>query len=163
MAVDPIEFRRTLGRFATGVTVVTTLDGEADHGMTVNSFTSVSLDPPLVLVCSDKKAESYELMNKSKIFAVNVLTEDQKEVSVNFSRHELKPIRFRNLKVRREITGAAILEDAIAFIDCRVIALHDAGDHGIFVGQVEKLGYRDGKDPLLFYAGKYRKIGLQID
>jgi len=157
-----MEFRRTLGRFATGVTIVTTLDGKTDHGMTVNAFTSVSLDPPLVLVCCDKKAESYELMKKSKVFAVNILSDSQKQVSVKFSRHELKPIRFQNFKIRREVTGAAVLQDAIAFMDCRVVAIHNAGDHEIFVGQVEKLGYKEGSDPMLFYAGKYRKIGPEI-
>jgi flavin reductase (DIM6/NTAB) family NADH-FMN oxidoreductase RutF len=162
MPIDPMEFRRTLGRFATGVTIVTTLEGKTDHGMTVNAFTSVSLEPPLVLVCCDKKAESYELMKKSKVFAVNILSDSQKQVSVNFSRHELKAIRFQNLKIRREVTGAAVLQDALAFIDCRVVAIHNAGDHEIFVGQVEKLGYKDGSDPLLFYAGKYRKIGPEI-
>ncbi|MBM3897387.1 MAG: flavin reductase [Thaumarchaeota archaeon] len=162
MPIDPMEFRRTLGRFATGVTIVTTLDGKADHGMTVNAFTSVSLDPPLVLVCCDKKAESYELLKKSRVFAVNVLQDNQKQVSINFSRHELKPIRFQNLKIRREVTGAAILEDAAVFIDCRVVAVYDEGDHDIFVGQVEKLGCKEGSDPLLFYAGKYRKIGPEI-
>ena len=162
MPIDPMEFRRTLGRFATGVTIVTTLDGKTDHGMTVNAFTSVSLDPPLVLVCCDKKAESYELMKKSKVFAVNILSDSQKQVSVNFSRPELKPIRFQNFKIRREVTGAAVLQDAIAFMDCRVVTIHNAGDHEIFVGQVEKLGYKEGSDPMLFYAGKYRKIGPEI-
>jgi len=160
--MDAMEFRRTLGRFATGVTIVTTLDGKTDHGMTVNAFTSVSLDPPLVLVCCDKKAESYEQLKKSRVFAVNVLSDGQKQISVNFSRSELKPIRFQNLKIRREATGAAIIEDAMAFIDCRVVAMHEAGDHVIFVGRVEKLGYKEGSDPLLFYAGKYRKIASEI-
>ena len=162
MSIDPIEFRRTLGHFATGVTIVTTLDGKTDHGMTVNAFSSVSLDPPLVLVCCDRKAESYELLKKSKVFVVNMMSESQKQVSVNFSRHELKSIRFQNLKIRREVTGAAVLEDAIAFIDCKVVAIHEAGDHEIFVGQVEKLGYKEGSDPVLFYTGKYRKIGPEI-
>ena len=162
MPIDPTEFRRTLCRFVTGVTIVTTLEGKTDHGITVNAFTSVSLDPPLVLVCCDRKAESYELLKKSKVFAVNILSDSQKQISVNFSRHELKPIRFQDLRIRREVTGAAVIEDAIAFIDCRVVAMHDAGDHEIFVGQVEKLGYKEGSDPLLFYAGKYRKIGPEI-
>jgi len=162
MPIDPMEFRRTLGRFATGVTIVTTLDGKTDHGMTVSAFSSVSLDPPLVLVCCDKKAESYELLKKSRVFAVNMLSESQKQVSVNFSSHDLKSIRFQNLKIRREVTGAAVFEDAIAFIDCKVVAIHEAGDHEIFVGQVEKLGYKERSNPALFYAGKYRKIGVEI-
>jgi flavin reductase (DIM6/NTAB) family NADH-FMN oxidoreductase RutF len=162
MPIDPMEFRRTLGRFATGVTIVTTLDGNVDHGMTVNAFASVSLEPPLVLVCCDKKAESYELLKKSRVFAVNILRDDQKQISTNFSRYELKPIRFQNLKIRRVVTGAAIFEGAMAFIDCRVVGVHDAGDHDIFIGQVEKLGYKEGSDPLLFYAGKYRRIGPEI-
>ena len=157
-----MEFRGTLGRYATGVTIVTTLDGKTDHGMTVNAFASVSLDPPLVLLCCDKKAESYEFLKQSKVFAVNILSDGQKQISVNFSKHELKPIRFQNLKIRREVTGAAVIQDATAFIDCRVVAIHNAGDHEIFVGQVEKLGYKEGFDPLLFYAGKYRKIGPEV-
>jgi flavin reductase (DIM6/NTAB) family NADH-FMN oxidoreductase RutF len=162
MGIDPLEFRKTLGHFATGVAVVTTSHGDSDHGLTVNAFTSVSLDPPLVLVCIDKKAESYGIMKKSRIFAINILSEKQKEQSLNFSRHELKDIRFRNLKVKREVTGAPIIEDAIAYLDCKVVEIYDGGDHDIFVGAVQKLAFREA-DPLLFYAGKYRKIGSQID
>ena len=162
MGIDPLEFRKALGHFATGVTVVTTSHENADHGLTVNAFTSVSLDPPLVLVCIDKKAESYWVMKKSRIFAINILSEKQKEQSVNFSRHELKDIRFRNLMLKREVTGAPIIEDSIAYLDCKVVEIYDGGDHDIFVGAVQKLAFREA-DPLLFYAGKYRKIGSQID
>ena len=162
MGIDPLEFRKALGHFATGVTVVTTSLGDADHGLTVNAFSSLSLDPPLVLVCIDKKAESYEILKKSRIFAVNILSVKQEDQSVNFSKHELKDIRFHKLKVKRGATGAPIIEDAIAYLDCKVVEIYDGGDHDIFVGAVQKLAFHEA-DPLLFYTGRYRKIGSQID
>ncbi|NYZ14904.1 flavin reductase family protein [Azospirillum sp. RWY-5-1] len=157
MDFDSREFRSALGCFATGIAVITAVsaDGHA-VGVTVNSFSSVSLDPPLVLYCLGKAAQSFDALASADSFAVNVLAEDQKELSVRFSRSALQD-RFAGLSVTTGVTGAPILDGCLATLDCTREAMHDAGDHIIIVGRVQGLTSRDGR-PLLYYRGAYAEL-----
>ncbi len=153
-AFDSLDFRRTLGRFATGVTVVTMVapDGEA-YGITINAFMSVSLDPPLIAVSLDRSARAYETMAASERFAVSVLGEHQMAVSDRFAGrpvlHDPEPFE--------EFAGFPVVPGAIAHIVCRMHASFEAGDHTIFVGRVEALRTAPG-DPLIFERGRYTQL-----
>lgn len=148
-----------MGRFATGVTVVTTRLGGEVHGMTANAVTSVSLEPPLVLVCVDKTADTHDILARAGVFALNVLSREQERLSEHFSKKETEGAhRLDEFSHRAAATGAPILEGCLAYLDCRVTAQHPGGDHTIFVGEVVEAGsLRDG-EPLLFYQGRYTKL-----
>lgn len=155
MAVDPESFRRALRRFATGVTVVTVdYDGEL-HGMTASSFASVSLEPPLILVCLDKSSRTRALILEKGTFAVNVLADDQEPVSRSFSKRGLKP--FDELAHHPGAKGDPLLDGAISWLECRLDQMVEAGDHDIFVGEVFAAADGDGA-PLLYYDQKYRSL-----
>lgn len=154
---DSTEFRRVMGMFATGVTVVTTLTQEGrPHGLTANAFMSVSLDPPLVLVSIDKKTETHAHLRAAGRFCVNVLRETHKELSDKFA--SKSPDKFEGVAYRTEATGSPVLEDALAWIDCEVAQAYEGGDHTLFLGKVVALGRSEGS-PLLFFAGKYHRLG----
>jgi flavin reductase (DIM6/NTAB) family NADH-FMN oxidoreductase RutF/ubiquinone/menaquinone biosynthesis C-methylase UbiE len=156
MSFDPAEFRKVLGHFATGVTVVTTShEGEA-HAMTVSSFASVSLEPPLVMFCADKRARTNQMIQASGIFAVNILREAQRPISDLFAGKGTDLERQIALSAQKAVTGSPILEDVLAWIDCRVAAAHDAGDHVIYVGAVEATSRGELGAPLLYYRGTYQ-------
>jgi flavin reductase (DIM6/NTAB) family NADH-FMN oxidoreductase RutF len=158
MAVDQSEFRRVMGHFATGVTVITTHDGSGKlTGLTANAVSSVSLNPPLVLVCIDKSAESYPSFGASKVFAINILSEEQETISRRFAKSGGD--KFTGLGYRAGKTGAPLLNDTIAFLDCEVRHEFDAGDHTIYVGEVTDLGVEGELDPLLYFRGGYRNLG----
>jgi 3-hydroxy-9,10-secoandrosta-1,3,5(10)-triene-9,17-dione monooxygenase reductase component len=150
---DSATYRTVLGHFATGVAVVTALDGDEPIGMACNSFTSVSLDPPLVLFCAAKSSTTWPRMHNAKHFAVNVLSEDDEALCRVFATKDAD--RFEAVTHHRGATGAPILADALAYIDCATEAEHDAGDHVIVVGRVVELGYATEGKPLLFYRGGY--------
>ncbi len=160
--VTPDEFRAALGRFASGVTVITVETAEGHiHGMTANAFCSVSLQPPLVLVCIDHLAETYLRVRERGEFGVSVLREDQEALSEFFADPERNPdaayrlgIRFRKMK-----TGTPVLETALANLDCRVVVAHATGDHTIFVGEVREVTLSEGT-PLLYFRGQYGMQGL---
>lgn len=155
MPVSKEEFRRVVGCFATGVTVVTTRDPKGyPYGLTVNAFTSVSLDPLLVLICIDKNRRGHESFQASGFFAVNILTEEQKEISTTFATRNSTD-RFANLNYKEGITGAPILNDALAFLECRIVHAYEGGDHTIFIGEVQRAETLAQKDPLIFYGGGY--------
>ena len=155
MAFDPKKQRQILGHFATGVTVVTT-DGDAGaHGMTANAFTSLSLDPPLVMVAVDVRASMLEFLEKNRCFAVNILRLDQEELSTRFAMPG--PKDFHGLEVTTSVTGSPILGGAIAYLDCRVHEILPGGDHKIFVGEILDGEHRGG-EPLLYFAGRYHKL-----
>ena len=156
MAFDRKELRRVMSHFATGVTVVTTHDGQGRcYGLTANAVCSVSLDPPLILVCVDKSAESYAAFDLSQAFVVNILGEGQEELSRRFAVSGGE--KFVGLPCRNGGTGAPILEGTLAYVECRVVAAHDAGDHTIYIGEVESAAAADGP-PLLFFRGRYHQI-----
>jgi 3-hydroxy-9,10-secoandrosta-1,3,5(10)-triene-9,17-dione monooxygenase reductase component len=135
------------------VTIVTALDGDEPVGMACNSFTSVSLDPPLVLWCAAKSSATWPRMQGAQYFAVNVLDEDGEATSRVFATKGVD--RFEAVTHHRGATGAPILADALAYIDCVTEVEHDAGDHVIVVGRVVELGYATEGKPLLFYRGGY--------
>jgi 3-hydroxy-9,10-secoandrosta-1,3,5(10)-triene-9,17-dione monooxygenase reductase component len=153
---DSATYRTVLGHFATGVTIVTALDGDEPVGMACNSFTSVSLDPPLVLFCAAKNSSTWPQMQRAQRFAVNVLDEDAEAVCRIFATKGVD--RFEGVTHHRAATGAPILADALAYIDCETEVEHDAGDHVIVVGRVVELGYASEGKPLLFYRGGYGRF-----
>lgn len=154
---DPRTLRDALGCFATGVTVVTCLkpDGEPT-GLTVNSFTSVSLDPPLLLVCLAKRAASAAALTEASHFAVNVLQTGQQPASIRFSTRDED--RFGATPWSCGEAGAPLLGDSLGVFECRRHAVHDGGDHYILIGQVVKASFDAGLDPLLYFRGRYRRL-----
>ena len=152
-------FRRAMGRFATGVTVITTCFVDELHGMTANAVTSLSLDPMLILVCIDKKADSHDILARAGVFAVNILAEGQSDISARFAKKEFDGAHgLDGVPHTFAESGAPILEGAIAYIDCRTITEHHGGDHTIFIGEVLDAGEMNGDRPLLFYGGGYGRI-----
>ncbi len=157
MAIEKNELRRVMGHFATGVTVITSIRSSGEmHGLTANAFTSVSLIPPLLLVCIDKKAESYPCFDESKIFTVNVLASDQEALSRRFA--VTGGDKFEGVSYKVGANGAPILDGALAFLECKVTQKIDGGDHTIYVGEIEQAETKEGK-PLLFFRGGYRELG----
>jgi len=154
---DPRTLRDALGCFATGVTVVTCLDDEGKPaGITVNSFTSVSLDPPLLLVCLHKQAAASAPLTSASCFAVNVLQNEQQPASITFSTRVED--RFGNTPWSCGEAGAPILEESLCVFECERFAVYDGGDHHILVGRVVKASFDAGLDPLLFFRGRYRRL-----
>ncbi len=148
-----------LGSFATGVTIVTTRLGDRVHGTTVSSFASVSLAPPLVLICVDHTSESHGLIARSGVFAVNILREGQSSLSASLSNkataelaatHSLNEVGHAS-----GTTGSPILDEGLAYADCRVINSIEAGDHTIYVGRVEDAGTNTTVSPLVYFRGQY--------
>src|SRR5713226_8657780 len=157
MAIEKNELRRVMGHFATGVTVITSIRSSGElHGLTANAFTSVSLISPLLLVCVDKKAESYPCFDESKIFTVNVLAADQEALSRKFA--VTGGDKFERVSYKVGANGAPILDGALAFLECKVIQKIDGGDHTIYIGEIEQAETKEGK-PLLFCRGGYRELG----
>lgn len=158
MAVNEQEFKSALKLWASGVTVVTSkTEQHGLKGMTATSFSSVSLEPPLILVCINQSADTGEVMLEGKHFAVNILNADQQEVSNQFAGGSSQEERFANVAWHEGVLGSPILDDALASIECRVVQQVSAGSHWIVIGEVEKVACRDG-DPLLYYNSGYRTL-----
>jgi len=155
-AFDPRQFRNALGRFASGVTVVTTRHEERPHGMTANAFVSVSLSPPLVLVSVDNRATMHRLLPITGRYGVSVLAEDQEELSNHFAGRTMEGLHVHFT----ERLGVPLLEGAVAYFVVRVVDAHAAGDHTLFIGEVEHFEARDDR-PLLFYSGKYQQLRIE--
>lgn len=154
--MDPSEFRRILGHWTTGVAIVATRVAGRPWGLTANAFASVSLDPPLVLVCVDLGADTHDGLSESGVFSVSVLAEDQERLARRFAASEIAD-KFEGVAWREEVTGAPVLEEAVAWLDCRVWARYPAGDHTIFVGEV-LAGDAAERPPLLYYRGGYGRL-----
>jgi len=156
MPVSKDEFRAALGRFASGVTVVTTI-GEDNKpvGITVSAFASVSLEPPLVLACVDRRASVHDSLRAGKHFAVNILSEDQEHLSRLFASKDQD--RFSQAAYQTGITGAPHLDGAVASLECRVVHAYPGGDHTIIVGEVESTSITDHK-PLAYHRGGYARL-----
>ena len=154
--IDPHELRRALGSFPTGVSIVTTRDAAGTpRGMTANSFTSVSLDPPLILVCVSKAASSFPAFGGCNAFAVNLLHEEQRDVSSLFASKALD--KFADVDHAILHTGAPVLSDCLAWFDCTAHERVDAGDHMVLFGRVEAFGATALK-PLAFCRGRYAEV-----
>jgi flavin reductase (DIM6/NTAB) family NADH-FMN oxidoreductase RutF len=177
MTLDTSQFRQAMGCFATGVTIITVaLDGEVHgevhgkahgevHGMTANAFASVSLDPPLVLVCVDHQASTHAHLYAKKRFGINVLSEGQRKISEYYARPERTHERAEaeaGARFDRTQHGTPVLQGSLAYLECRLHSAQDAGDHTIFIAEVEDIVVREG-EPLLFFRGKYRKVGEEVE
>jgi flavin reductase len=164
MSLSPIEFRKAMGSFATGVTIITVdLDGEV-HGMTANAFASVSIDPLLVLVCVDHSTRTHAHLHARKRFGINVLSQDQRAISEYYSRPERAHERAEveaGAHFDRTRHGTPMLHGSLAYLECRLHSAQVAGDHTIFIAEVEDAVVRGG-DPLLFFRGAYRRVGEEI-
>ncbi len=160
VAITDANLRKMRGLFASGVTAVTTaLDGRL-HGVTVSAFTSVSLDPPLVLIALGNETATRDMLTESGIFAVNLLSDDQEFLSERFAaRAPLVNEEFEDVPYFIAVTGAPVLEHSLAWYDCRVEATYPGGDHTLFVGRVEAIGFGDrNRQPLLYFANRYRRL-----
>jgi flavin reductase len=162
MSLNPAEFRRAMGCFATGVTIITLdLEGEV-HGMTANALASVSLDPPLLLVCVDHNARTHAHLHARKRFGVNILADGQRAISEYYARTvEEQGEKKSAARFDRTAHGTPVLHGALTYLECRLQWAHDAGDHTIFIAEVEDVVVRQG-EPLLFFRSKYREIGEEV-
>lgn len=161
VSIDTTHFRRVMRKFATGVTVLTVRDGESLHGMTANAFASVSLSPTLVLVCIEQGNATHAFVSRAGNFAMNILSAEQEVLAKRFAKQLVAPADpFADIAFHSAATSAPIFDDCIAYVDCRVVAAHDAGDHTIFVGQVEAAGFGRAREhaPLLWLDGKYESV-----
>ncbi len=156
MPFDPQLQRRILGRFATGVTVVTTRHDDQLHGMTANALTSLSLDPPLVLVAVDRRAAMHAALHKGQCFALNILGEEHEHLSRRFAMSGPKDLS--DLSLTASVTGAPILADAIGWVDCRITQVLPGGDHDIFIGEIVAGEHNEQGRPLLYFGGRYRRL-----
>ena len=156
LAPDIATFRTVLGHFATGVVLVTAVDGDEPVGMAANSFTSVSLDPPLVLFCAAKESSTWPRIQAGRKWAANFLDDDGEEICRLFAQKGAD--RFARIAHTPGRTGSPIIEDALAYVDCETVDEYDAGDHVIVVGRVVELGYRHEGKPLVFYRGGYGRF-----
>ncbi len=151
------ELRKVLGNFATGVTIITAIDGDEPVGVAANSFTSVSLDPPLVLFCVARTSTTWPRIERARKFAVNILGEHQEATSRLFATKGAD--RFGSIEWHVRVGGSPVLHDVIAYLDCEFWAEYDGGDHIIVVGQVLDLGITQEVGPLVFYRGQYGRFG----
>ncbi|MDI6694785.1 MAG: flavin reductase family protein [Anaerolineales bacterium] len=151
--------REGMRQWATGVTIVTSLDEGWKHGMTVSSFTSISLDPPLVLVSLSRQARTHALVEKSGVFGVTILNDQQEMVSDRFAgRMSEDEDRFVGLEIFTLITGAPFLAGGLAFFDCRVEAAYEVGDHTLFLGEVIASRAEPNGKPLIYYNRSYQRL-----
>jgi flavin reductase (DIM6/NTAB) family NADH-FMN oxidoreductase RutF len=163
MAIYPLtsaDFRRVVGNFATGITVITVEREPGQvHGMTANSFTSVSLDPLLILVCIDHNARLLSFIEEQRRFGVSILRESQQAVSEHFAKPLQDPqtAKALGIKFRWTPAGIPLVDDALAHLACNVTARYPAGDHSLFLGQVESMDLNSG-EPLLYHRGQYRRL-----
>ncbi len=160
MTIDPREFRNTVGCFATGITVITTLDVDgAPIGLTANSFTSVSLEPAMILFCLDRKVASFESFAVGKAFAINILAVDQIDVSNRFAKSG--PDKWQDFKFDTWDSGVPIIPGCLANLECRGDSIMDGGDHVIVIGEVERMTAGDeGTKTILYYRGGYKEISF---
>ena len=155
MPVDKVDFRQAMGSFASAVTVVTGNFPEGQMGITVTAFSSLSLSPPLVLICIDKKARIHDRFKMAGYFAVNILSHEQEHVSRTFASSDRE--QFGDIPCTAGATGAPLIGGAVAAVECQIVDLLPGGDHTIVVGQVEATSLREGK-PLVYFRGGYTAL-----
>jgi flavin reductase (DIM6/NTAB) family NADH-FMN oxidoreductase RutF len=156
MSLDPDAFRAVMGRFASGVTVVTaTNEAGSAYGMTVSAFASVSLQPPLVVMCIDHAASLHDTLTNAPFFAVNILASTQEPIARRFA--DTGAQRFEGIGYRNGENGVPILNDVLAFVECKRVSSTEAGDHTIIVGETVAASMRDAR-PLLYYRGGFAQL-----
>jgi 3-hydroxy-9,10-secoandrosta-1,3,5(10)-triene-9,17-dione monooxygenase reductase component len=155
-AIDPRRFRTVLGQFCTGVTIITTIDDGVPVGFACQSFAALSLEPPLVLFCPTKTSRSWAAIERSGIFCVNVLAEEQQSTCARFGSRD--PDKFAGIDWTESPLGSPILTGSLAHIDCSLESVHDGGDHWVAFGRVSSLSEIREERPLLFYRGQYTGI-----
>jgi flavin reductase (DIM6/NTAB) family NADH-FMN oxidoreductase RutF len=158
MSVDATTYRQVVGNFATGVAVVAAGRGESCYAVTVNSFTSVSLDPTLLLVCLTTASRTRAEIYNTKAFNINVLSEAQEHVSRFFAKPQDDSSWFQELNCREGKLGAPIIPDCLAHIECELVESHETGDHTILIAEVQDAYVAEDHKPLLFFRGKYREM-----
>lgn len=160
MAVAPEQYRKVLSKFATGVTIITLKNAEDVHGLTVNAFCSVSLEPPLILICIQKNGVSHSALSHCEHFVVNILSANQSELADRFADSNLSSAeRFLAAAYRTSRFGVPILNDTLGYLECRIVNEIDAGDHTIFLGEVEQAEVCEvSAGPLLFYESRYHRL-----
>ncbi|MEX1182468.1 MAG: flavin reductase family protein [Gemmatimonadota bacterium] len=159
MRVEPFEFRRILGHWTTGVTIVATSTAAGEpRGLTANAIASVSLDPPLVLACIERAADSHDPIRDAGFFSINVLAQDDERVARRFAGNDSAD-KFVGIAYHSEVTGAPVLDSALAWLDCQVHEAIEAGDHSIFIGRVVAGDAVEG-EPLVYYRGGYSRLTL---
>ncbi len=156
MAIESRELRNVMGHFATGVTIITTKDVNGKpFGLTANAFSSLSLDPPLLLICVDKKVDCYAYFEESKVFGVNFLSEGQDHLSTRFATKGIE--KFEGVSYTLGELGVALLDGALAHIECQLASAYEGGDHTVYLGEIVRVIVFEER-PLLFYRGKYYKL-----
>jgi flavin reductase (DIM6/NTAB) family NADH-FMN oxidoreductase RutF len=163
MSIDVQSFKNTLAHWASGVTVVTTQVDGHPVGITASSLTSVSLDPPQILICVARKLYTHQAIEQSGVFAVNILGADHLEWGMRFAgmmpeHHD----RFAGIELQQGVTGAPILSDVLGWLDCRVRNAYDGGDHTIFVGEVLAAGSTEERSPLLYFNRTWRQLDEEL-
>ena len=159
MSLDPLEFRAIIGNFATGVTVITAAAGDELQGMTANAFTSLSLDPLMVLICVDRASHTHRILEGGRAFTVNILADHQEDVSRLFAKKaapEHGTLRGQDFRIGE--TGAPVLKDCLAYLECRIADEFSGGDHTIFLGEVVDAAVVGEGGPLLFFRAKYHQL-----
>ena len=155
-AFDPLKLRAALGCFATGVTVVSTVDASGrPRGLTANAFCSVSLDPPLILVCINKSADSHRHLRHSGKFGISLLSEGQEPLARRFATPD--PAKYEDVPLAWGHNGAPLIQGALAHLECRLTDTYEGGDHTIYIGEVERFEIHGGR-PLVFFGGRYRSL-----
>lgn len=157
MPIDADEFKHCLGQWASGVTIVTSRAGNDIHGMTVSDFSGASLSPPLVTVCCAKESITTGLIARGQCFGVNVLAADQQDLSNKFASKKQEHERFVGVDFDQAETGAPLLAGCVVNLDCRLIATYEAGDHVIYLGEIEATR-RSERPPLVYHGGAYRAL-----
>ncbi|HET6894370.1 MAG TPA: flavin reductase family protein [Candidatus Baltobacteraceae bacterium] len=155
------DFKAVMRHFATGVTVVTSVREGEPRGVTVSAFASVSVDPPLVLICINREARSYLYISSSKVFCVNILAGNQRHLAERFA-GKIRERQFDGVEYDADVTGAPVLRGTVAHLDCEVVQEHHAGSHSIFIGRVLSAQSRTGS-PLGYYNGDFHDFGLRIE
>ncbi|HZT12147.1 MAG TPA: flavin reductase family protein [Candidatus Baltobacteraceae bacterium] len=158
---EPAQFKSVMRHFPTGVTVVTSLRDGEPRGVTVSAFASVSAEPPMVLICINREARSYLYISASRVFCVNFLAGDQRDLAERFS-GRLRERQFEGVAYSSAATGAPVIDGTVAYADCEVIEEHHAGSHSIFIGRVAACSSRPGS-PLGYYDGRFHDFGIRIE
>ncbi len=157
MPIDQEAFREALRGWASGVTVVTSRSGDKAHGMTVSAFSSVSAEPPLILVCANQASTTHGIIEEGGVFAVNILAAHQRDVSNVFASSQHEDSRLERVSWTEGQTGAPLIAEALASLECSVASAHREGSHTIYVGRVEAVHTNDA-EPLIYYKGGYRAL-----